>query len=171
MSRPLGMVLLDDIESQALEEVVALVSKKLGVDVGLLGRIECRTGFDPKRRQWRADVMVRQCVEKFSSADRFTLGLTGRDLYVPSLNFVFGLALRREGLAIVSWYRLGDGSGTFVTRLAKEIIHEVGHLEGLDHCNNDSCVMWFSNTLPETDRKGLDFCPACARKRSQGSPS
>jgi predicted Zn-dependent protease len=93
------------------------------------------------------------------------VGLTGMDLYVPRLNFVFGLALRREGLAVVSWHRLRDGREVLVARLAKEVIHEVGHLEGLDHCLSEFCVMRFSNTLAETDEKGLDFCQACARKR------
>jgi archaemetzincin len=165
MSRPLGIVLLDDIESKVIEEVVALVSVKLGVDVSLLGTAECHAGLDPARRQWRADLMITQCVEGFSSPSRFSIGLTGRDLYAPPLNFVFGLALGSKGLALVSWCRLRDEGGAFVTRLAKEVIHEVGHLEGLDHCDNDSCIMWFSNTLEETDRKGLDFCRACARKR------
>jgi archaemetzincin len=165
MSRPVGIVLLDDIEKEVIKKVVALASKKLGVDVGLLGRADCHAGFDPARRQWRADLVIRKCVKSFSSSSRFCVGLTGLDLYAPSLNFVFGLALGREGLAVVSWYRLRNEDGELVTRLAKEVIHEVGHLEGLDHCSNESCVMWFSDTLSETDRKGLNFCPACARKR------
>ena len=171
MAKPLGVVLLDDIEANVMDRVVAFVSEKLGVGVSLLGRAECRVGYDPTRGQWRADEVIRRCVARFSSPSRFCVGLTGVDLYVPRLNFVFGLALKREGLAVVSWQRLGDGREVFVDRLAKEVIHEVGHLEGLDHCSNDTCIMWFSNTLAETDRKGLDFCQACARKRGQGSTS
>lgn len=165
MSRPLGIVLLDDIENHVIEEVVGVVSGKLGVDVGLLGRAECHAGYNSTRRQWRADLVIRECVERLSSPSRFCVGLTGMDLYAPSLNFVFGLALRDKGLAVVSWHRLRNGGGVFVARLAKEVIHEVGHLEGLDHCSDESCVMWFSNTLSETDRKRLDFCPSCTRKR------
>jgi len=157
--------LLDDVKDQTLEEVIVVVSRTLGTDVSFLGRAECETGFDSERRQWRADLVIKRCLERFSSPERFCLGLTGKDLYVPSLNFVFGLALRSQGLAIVSWHRLREEGGAHVARLSKEVIHEVGHLEGLDHCNNESCVMWFSNTLGETDRKGMDFCPACTQKR------
>lgn len=167
MSRPLGIVLLDDIESEVIKEVIASVSKTLKVDVTPLGRVECQTGFDAVRKQWRADLIIRDCVKRFSSSSQFCVGLTGLDLYVPSLNFVFGLALGGEGLAVVSWHRLRNEGGVLVSRLAKEVVHEVGHLEGLDHCPNESCIMWFSNTLAETDRKGLDFCPACARKRDK----
>lgn len=165
MRKPLGIVLLDALEDKVLEDVVAIVRKKLGTEVVLLGRATCESGFDSRRMQWKADVIINQCMGGFSSSSRFCVGLTGADLYVTGLNFVFGLAQRREGLAIVSWHRLQDEGEAFVTRLAKEIIHEVGHLEGLGHCPNESCVMWFSNTLRETDRKGLDFCPQCAGKR------
>lgn len=171
MSRPLGVVLLDDIEDEVVDQVVGTVSRKLRVSVSLLGRVECRAGYDSTRGQWRADELLRECVGRFSSPSRFCVGLTGVDLYAPGLNFVFGLAIRREGLAVVSWRRLKDGRNVFVDRLAKEVIHEAGHLEGLEHCSNELCVMRFSNNLEETDRKGLDFCQACARKRSQGSLS
>jgi archaemetzincin len=122
-------------------------------------------GLDDDRRQYRADVVIERHLERFSSTDRFCVGLTGVDLCVPSLNFVFGLALRNRGLAVVSWRRLRDDYDSMVSRLAKEVIHEVGHLEGLDHCLNRSCVMWFSNTLRETDSKRMSFCAVCARTR------
>jgi len=95
-----------------------------------------------------------------------SLVLSQRDLYVAPLNFVFGLAMRDIQAAIVSWHRLGDDdTSIFADRLAKEIVHEVGHLEGLEHCPDPSCVMWFSNTLQETDAKGVNFCRICQERR------
>jgi hypothetical protein len=44
-------------------------------------------------------------------------------------------------------------------RAAIEAIHELAHTYRLTHCTNPRCVMWFSNTLTETDRKGTRFCP------------
>ena len=175
MHKPLAIVLLDSLEDRALEDVITLVREKLGTEVGVLGKITCLSGFDRGRGQWNANLLVSQCIREFSSQSRFCVGLTGADLYVPRLNFVFGLALRREGLAIVSWHRLRGEGGVLVARLAKEMIHEIGHLEGLEHCNNRSCVMWFSNTLRETDSKGPDFCTECKGKRevalfTRGSP-
>lgn len=165
MRKPLGIVLVDGLEDKALEEVTAAASEKLGVGIDLLGRVGLESGFDQSRGQWRADVVIKQHVEKFSAPSRFSIGLTDVDLYVPPLNFVFGLALRNQGLAVVSWYRLRNGDDLLVARLTKELIHETGHLEGLVHCPNSSCVMWFSNTLSETDAKGPDFCPVCTQKR------
>jgi archaemetzincin len=160
-----AIVLLDGLEERTLEETISIVSKKLEVDVSLVGRADTCSAFKNGGGQWRADLVIGRCLEGFSSPSRFCVGLTRVDLYMPSLNFVFGLALRSRGLAVVSWRRLRNDDNLLVTRLAKEVIHEVGHLEGLEHCSNESCVMRFSNSLGETDAKGLDFCPACARAR------
>ena len=97
------------------------------------------------------------------------LGVIDVDLYVPSLNFVFGEADPRRGVAVLSVIRLRSGlhegedrDRVFERRAATEAIHELGHTYGLGHCRDPHCVMWFSNTLAETDRKGTAFCPAHA---------
>jgi archaemetzincin len=95
------------------------------------------------------------------------LGVADIDLYVPDLNFVFGEADSRRGLAVFSLARLragadDEGAALFLRRAATEAIHELGHTYGLGHCRDRRCVMWFSNTLAESDGKGTAFCPAHA---------
>ena len=34
---------------------------------------------------------------------------------------------------------------------------------GLPHCHRRDCVMFFSNTLADTDAKGWRFCDMCRR--------
>ncbi|PYQ40255.1 MAG: hypothetical protein DMF77_18950, partial [Acidobacteria bacterium] len=95
------------------------------------------------------------------------LGVADVDLYVPDLNFVFGEADSRRGVAVFSLARLhagpdDEGARLFLRRAATEAIHELGHTYGLGHCGDRRCVMWFSNTLAESDGKGTAFCPAHA---------
>lgn len=97
------------------------------------------------------------------------LGVTDLDLYVPSMNYVFGEARLPGRVAIISTYRLKDttshgGAELLSVRAVKEAVHELGHTLGLTHCTNPSCVMSFSNSLEDTDRKGEDCCEACSRK-------
>lgn len=91
------------------------------------------------------------------------LGMTNKNLYVPDMNFIFGLASREGRSAIVSGFRLGASQpDLFRQRLLKEAMHEVGHLYGLGHCEDPRCVMRFSNSLADTDVKGSSFCGNCA---------
>ena len=51
-----------------------------------------------------------------------------------------------------------------IDRLTKEGAHEVGHLLGLDHCENTECIMFKPDTLDELDRKRKMLCPACSAR-------
>lgn len=95
------------------------------------------------------------------------LGVADVDLYVPELNFVFGEGDPGRGVAVFSLQRLhaegaGSGGALFDRRAATEAVHELGHSYGLTHCSRPRCVMWFSNSLAETDHKGPRFCGAHA---------
>ncbi|NOZ25807.1 MAG: archaemetzincin family Zn-dependent metalloprotease [Nitrospirae bacterium] len=98
------------------------------------------------------------------------LGMIDFDLYVPGLNFVFGEADPAEGVAVVSIARLREefygrepDQDLLLQRTLKEAIHEMGHLYSLKHCPDPVCVMHFSNSITETDRKSKEFCSVCIR--------
>ena len=97
------------------------------------------------------------------------LGVMDLDLYVPNMNYVFGEARLPGRVAIISTHRLKETTGIggaelLPVRIVKEAMHELGHTLGLTHCNNPSCVMYFSSSLEDTDRKGEDYCEMCSRK-------
>ncbi|MBS7656058.1 archaemetzincin family Zn-dependent metalloprotease [Candidatus Bathyarchaeota archaeon] len=98
------------------------------------------------------------------------LGVTNVDLYVPRLNFVFGEALCPGKVAIISLFRINpklygeEDEGKLLERAVKEAVHELGHTFGLTHCKNVNCVMFFSNSLLDTDRKTENFCLNCKKK-------
>ena len=93
------------------------------------------------------------------------LGVTDVDLYAPHLNFVFGEAESPGKFAIISTYRLRHlNKRIFIERVLKEAIHELGHTFGLAHCGNPSCVMYFSNSITDTDKKSYMFCNMCLKK-------
>jgi archaemetzincin len=94
------------------------------------------------------------------------LAVTNYDLYANNLNFVFGLADTPEKSAVISLFRLRVGADEerFHSRVIKEAVHELGHTWGLSHCQNPRCVMHFSNSLEDTDRKETEWCESCGRK-------
>jgi archaemetzincin len=122
------------------------------------------SAYDRTRGQYHSTPILRQLARVRPHQAERLLGVADVDLYVPELNFVFGEADADRGVAIFSLARLHQrGSdprarALFLKRAATEAIHELGHTYGLDHCTSSRCVMWFSNTLAESDRKGLAFC-------------
>ena len=70
--------------------------------------------------------------------------------------------------AIVSVARLAAGLADGVNdprwfrRLLTEAVHELGHTYGLPHCPDPRCVMFFSNSRADTDRKSPHLCGRCA---------
>lgn len=124
--------------------------------------------YNSSREQYDAKCVL----NKISSyREALTLYITDKDLYIRGLNFIFGLAMPYEGKGIVSIARLKESfygkeenKELLILRIAKEIIHELGHLKGLSHCPDAKCVMHFSNSLYDTDFKSYKLCEKCKGK-------
>ena len=117
------------------------------------------------------DALSTSSEAKFIDRSIPTLLLTDVDLYYTGLNFVFGLEDPTKSCTIVSLMRLRtefyDEMPSMITledRAVKEVLHEIGHYVGLDHCYNITCVMSFSPSVFDVDKKKRDFCEDCKVK-------
>ncbi|WP_022846552.1 archaemetzincin family Zn-dependent metalloprotease [Desulfurobacterium sp. TC5-1] len=124
--------------------------------------------FDIYRRQFNAELAVKSLPFPDGRNCGVVLGITEKDLFADELNFVFGIAEPFSGRAIISiarlknsFYNLPEDKELFKLRTLKEAVHEIGHLLGLPHCPNRQCVMSFSNSIIDVDRKSYLFCPKC----------
>jgi archaemetzincin len=133
--------------------------------------------YNQQRGQYYSTVILNKLDLLRANPREKILGVIDEDLYVPSLNFVFGEADPLSKVAVISLFRLKqenydatDEENLYFSRLSKEAVHELGHLIGFKHCPNPRCVMYFSNSLLDTDRKNEKFCDNCLRKaRVEGS--
>lgn len=123
--------------------------------------------YNAKRRQYDASGIVGEIVEKIPVDGERILGVVDVDLFVPGLNFVFGVAIGNA--AVISLTRLRpeyygekENEILFRERALKEAVHELGHTFGISHCPGMRCVMHFSNSLEDTDIKGSDLCGKCS---------
>lgn len=122
--------------------------------------------YSRERGQYLSSPFLDLLAERARGGNQILLGVTAVDLYTPELNFVFGEASSAGHVAVFSLARLYSMTGEekygvklVERRAVTEAVHELGHVFDLSHCSRRDCVMWFSNTLSETDRKGTRFCP------------
>jgi archaemetzincin len=98
------------------------------------------------------------------------LGVTGVDLFIPMLSFVYGQAQVGGRTAVISSARLRPEfygahpvAARTIGRGITEAVHELGHTFGLLHCRDPHCPMSLSHTLIQVDAKGEELCVGCAR--------
>ncbi|HHW16807.1 MAG TPA: archaemetzincin family Zn-dependent metalloprotease [Methanothermobacter sp.] len=121
--------------------------------------------YNPLRNQYHSTRLLLFLKNVLRGDFNRILGVTNVDLYAPHLNFVFGEAESPGKFAIISTYRLKHPDRRiFLERVLKEAIHELGHTIGLAHCSNPSCVMYFSNSIIDTDKKSPKFCKECLKE-------
>ncbi len=106
--------------------------------------------------------------------DELSIALTPREITLPDSGGLLGYASPERRAAVVSLCRLADGTAgvrggrrILVERIAKEVLHESGHLLGLSHCEEPSCVMRYSQAVHDTDLKQCGFCPGCLKELSR----
>ena len=121
------------------------------------------------RNQWNSEKVLKWISMKvLQNNDTKILAICDFDAYSNGLNFVFGEAQMGGRVGAIYLPRLRQefyghvsDSGLLQQRAVKEMVHELGHLFGLSHCEKRNCVMHFSNSLKDTDFKDHDFCDQC----------
>jgi archaemetzincin len=163
--KPLGNI-ADEIMKELKDRVGGIFHCPVEIKAGLS---DLAQAYNPQRKQYFSSKLLAYL--KKSEREERVVGIADVDLYVPRLNFVFGEADIVSGIAIVSlcrlrqeYYGLAPDEALFLERATKEIVHELGHTFGLQHCSNNKCVMHFSNSLADTDLKGASFCSSCRPK-------
>jgi len=126
--------------------------------------------YNSSRKQYLADLILDRLRHRITGENKL-LALIENDLYTHGLNFVFGQAQCPGRVALVSlrrldltFYGITADYNLFLKRATKEAVHELGHTFGLRHCSNLDCVMSFSNSILDVDRKSPTFCDACKKK-------
>jgi len=127
--------------------------------------------FHPRRRQYAAERLMRELLAPPPPADVKRIGIADVDLFLDLFTHVFGSAQLGGAVAVASLHRLdprfaGEPADTARTmsRLIREVLHELGHTLGLVHCRVAGCAMHPSHRPEQVDIKTTGYCRLCAER-------
>ncbi len=168
-----------NVSGRLLEDLKEAVGNTFLSSVGIMDPVSKLPGetFDKPKGQYDADRLVRFLESHLKGANAVArpgskvVAVGNIDMCMSGMNFVFGAAQSGGRISAVSLYRLDPrfygkefAYEKFSARAVKEVIHELGHCHGLDHCSDPNCVMEYSNDIMAVDRKTRFFCEACREK-------
>jgi archaemetzincin len=158
------------------EDLIARVSRRVSIPCRLAEKaLKESLPLLPDREQVDADALLKRLEDERTDPGTLIVGMTMRDLGIKIFTFVFGRARRNGHAALVSmarlrpeFYGLPPDPDLTTRRSVAEIVHELGHVMGLDHCEDFGCIMHFANNAETIDLRGTTFCTTCSSELPEG---
>jgi archaemetzincin len=169
--RALRLLPIGPLTVARAEDLAARVSRRIAVPCQVDPALpEPRGARLPDRDQLDADALLTS-LEARAPADVVLVGVTTLDMGISIFTFVFGRARQGGWAAVVSlarldpsFYGLQADPKKATQRAVAEILHELGHVAGLRHCEESSCLMRFAASVDQIDIRGSAFCTSCAAR-------
>jgi archaemetzincin len=158
-----------DPEPSLLSYLCATIPRYLPVRCEISStRLDAATFYHPERQQYHSSEILQAMQQLLQARDWRLLAVTGVDLYIPILKYVFGEAQMGGQCAVVSCFRLRQefygldpDIPLLEERLLKESIHELGHTFQLAHCDDYRCTMASAHAVEWIDLREDRLCQSC----------
>lgn len=134
------------------------------------------SSFSAGRGQFDAEKIL--TVLRETAGERNVALLTGKELYQEPFYSTFGVGA--PGVSVISLMKIdpvyqGEGGGdtesmkVFYDRAVRLIVHEIGHMRGLNHCVQPRCVMRSIEEVEDFYRIDENFCADCRSRLSHST--
>ena len=166
------LISCDHFEEEVTESIIQDITREFHYPVVYEKKdFDISAFYYPGRRQYDANSILKVVSEMKFPGSFKKIALIKVDLFIPILTYIFGQAILNGDTGIVSPYRLRnelyglEKNNTILNeRLKKVVIHEIGHMFGLIHCQNPVCVMRSSTYVEDIDQKKQNLCSSCRTK-------
>ena len=167
--KKLQLLPVGTVDARLMEWLQQALYEKFRVPAEVLSpALEPAFALHAERQQYHSSEILAAMQRHINSNTWRLLGVTGLDLYIPILTFVFGEAQLGGSGAVVSYHRLRqdfyglpEDVDLLANRLLVEAVHELGHTLSLTHCHDYRCVMAPSHAVEWIDIKDSGFCEDC----------
>lgn len=167
--KKLQLLPVGEVDASLLDWLRQALAEKFRVRAEILSpALDVSFAFHAERQQYHSSEILAR-MQPYVNRDTWKLlGVTGFDLYIPILTFVFGEAQVGGTGSIVSYHRLRQefyglpkDLDVLANRLLIEAVHELGHTLRLTHCEDYRCAMAASHAVEWIDIKDSGYCEAC----------
>ncbi|MFL5740421.1 MAG: matrixin family metalloprotease [Flavisolibacter sp.] len=121
------------------------------------------SAFYPLRGRYRADSLINFLARR-TPEGHITIGITSEDISTTKDSItdwgIMGLGFCPGKSCVASDFRLSVTPGERLIQLFKVSIHELGHTQGLSHCEVKSCFMRDAEGRNPTNEE-VEFCKKC----------
>ena len=163
--QPLGR----DLEAADLEFIAQTLGVFYTLSVTVCAPLDLPAeAYYPPRSRYRAEKLLDYLAEVRPLDAHVIVGLTTVDISTTKGAHadwgVLGLATVAGKDCVISKFRAGRGAkdqNHTRERLAKTVVHEVGHTLALPHCPHEGCLMEDGQGTVTTTDHEFDLCPSC----------
>ncbi|MEN2400164.1 Zn-dependent protease [Flavobacterium sp. MC2016-06] len=153
---------LGNFQSNAANEVLEKI-KEINPNVVLRKAIDFPLGsYYKSRNRFRADSIIKNLKSKIG-VDSVIVGLSNKDISTTKGKIrdwgVMGLGYHPGRACVVSDFRLSNKNKK--EQFYKVVLHELGHTEGLPHCETKTCLMRDAAGGNPIDQE-KNFCKKCS---------
>ncbi len=161
---------LDTVKAGSLEVAKKGLEEAYGWKVEILAaRPLPEAAWYAPRRRYRAEKLLLNLNQETDKNYLIVLGITAKDISTTKEEHedwgIFGLGEVAGRSCVVSTFRLGARGADEHQRnerLRKIVVHEVGHVIGLEHCPEPGCVMQDAeSSIATVDAETGKFCETC----------
>lgn len=157
------------VRNQLTNQLTADIHSFYNIDVMVgVSRQLPNFAYYKKRDRYIADSLL---VDLYRVSGYKVVGITSHDISTYRKNKgsnwgILGLGSNPGKTCVVSYYRMeSKNTQTFVYRVDQVVLHEVGHTFGLEHCDDNQCLMKAGDgSIYDLDHTPLRLCEICKKK-------